>query len=206
MEGFLMPVAVAYVIGAILAIGGTIVSYIFIIPAKKRNGLNKFLRFLHDVFNFKSLLLEQIIRGMYVLTTIFVITTGFFMLFSVQRTLFGSNTTSTAPMGAVMMLVGPFFVRLVYEGIMMFILLVKNTIEINNKIPYNGNAPAAQPARPVQPAPVQQPAPPPPAPVQQPTPPPPAPVAEKMVYCSVCGTRYDANASQKCPNNCVPPE
>ena len=36
--------------------------------------------------------------------------------------------------GIGIIIVGPIAVRLAYEGVMMFILLVKNVIEINNKM------------------------------------------------------------------------
>ncbi|MCL2694278.1 MAG: hypothetical protein FWE60_04145 [Oscillospiraceae bacterium] len=115
---------IAIIIGSLLGLGGTITAYILIIPEDKKAGLNKFLLFLHDVFTFKSLLLEKIVRFFYVLNTISCITIGFFLLFA------GSTMTL---MGFAMIIIAPVVVRLVYEGFMMFILLVKNTIEINNK-------------------------------------------------------------------------
>ena len=36
MGGFSMPVAIAYVLGAILALAGTIAAFIMIVPEKKR--------------------------------------------------------------------------------------------------------------------------------------------------------------------------
>ena len=36
--------------------------------------------------------------------------------------------------GLLMMILGPIIIRLAYEFIMMFILLVKNVIQINNKL------------------------------------------------------------------------
>jgi hypothetical protein len=127
-----MPVIAAYIIGSVLAIGGTIVAYILIIPEKKRAGLNKFLQVLHDIFTFKSLLLEKIIRVLYVLSTLSCVFVGFFMIFSGARDWSG-NFQSMALPGFLTMVLGPIAVRLSFEAVMMFILLVKNTIEINNK-------------------------------------------------------------------------
>ena len=40
----------------------------------------------------------------------------------------------TLPPGVLRMVLGPVMLRLSYEGIMMFLLLVKNTAEINQKL------------------------------------------------------------------------
>ena len=208
-----MPVAVAYVLGFLFALAGVILALLFVTPEAKRPTLNKFLQVVADIFNFKQLLLEKILKCIYIFSTLFAIVAGFFMLFSVEKSYFG--TRSYALTGLLTMILGPIVIRLLFEGLMMFILLVKNTIDINKKLGGNGSAdcaddvfaaPAsAQPAPAPTPASVQpmptpvQPAPAPVQPVLRPVEPAPAQPEPKMVYCTQCGTRYDANQGN-CPN------
>lgn len=129
-----MPSNVAILLGVIGGLACAILSVIFITPQKKRETLPPFLRFLHDLFNFKFLIIEKILKFLYIFFTGYVIVGGFFMLFAFQETLFGlGERTSLAIPGLLMMIVGPFVVRILYELMMMFILIVKNVIELNNK-------------------------------------------------------------------------
>lgn len=189
---------VALILGGIVAITLTVLVYVFIIPESKKDTLNPFFKFLHNLFNFKFLLLEQILKFCYVLSSISCICIGFFMLFSSVGYYYYSQ--SLALPGLVLMVFGPIFLRIVYESIMIMILIVKNVIQINNKMKDKGNgnnaespfvnsivdtakSQMAQPQAPVQPqTPVQ--------PVQ--------PQAPK--FCTKCGSPMDANGN--CPNGC----
>lgn len=124
---------VALIIGAILALAGTILACVFIIPKKKEDELKGFWKWLHGVFNFKHLAIEKIIKFFYILSTLACILVGFFMLFSGFN--YGFGFKSYAGYGILIMILGPIVVRIVYELLMMFILLVQNTIDINNKLP-----------------------------------------------------------------------
>lgn len=216
-----MSVTVAYIIGAIAALVCTILSLVLITPASKRPTLPKFFQALHDIFNFKALLIEKILKFFYILSTLGCIFIGFFMLFSGYETydygFYGMEKKfqSMAGVGFLVMIVGPIVIRLAYEGIMLIIIAVKNVIEINNKLknqnenenkPARAAAPApnfAPPAyQPQQSAPAYQPY---QAPVEQ-TPPQPeqpaaaaAPVPEEWVFCMNCGTKYDKSKGG-CPN------
>lgn len=117
------------IIAAILAIAASVLTFIYILPESKRPKLNGFFKKIADIFNFKSLLIEKIIKFTYVLVTLFTILYGFFMLF--MQT-FGQ---SLALAGILVMILGPIAIRLAYEMTMMFIILLKNVIEINNKTP-----------------------------------------------------------------------
>lgn len=120
---------IAYVVGGVLALVGTIISLIFITPENKRASLNSFMKFLHDLFNFKFLLIEKLIKFLYILSTIACETVGFFLLFSEDYFLNMSLLS-----GFILMIAGPIAVRLVFELMMMGILVVKNVIQINNKL------------------------------------------------------------------------
>ena len=132
-----MPLYVAFIIGGILAVAGTVLAMIFITPEKRRGTLPGFLRVVADIFNFKFLILEYILKALYILETLACILIGFFMLFSGVR-FFGGGFYSFALYGVMLMILGPIVVRLLYEGIMLFILLVKNTMEINKKLGGSG--------------------------------------------------------------------
>ncbi len=184
---------VAFVLGLICAIVGTVLSLIFITPAKKRDGLNPFFRFLHDLFNFKYLVIEKILKALYILSTIFCLVCGFFLLFSGYQTyggwLGGGGFRSLAGSGLLLMIFGPVLMRIIYEFMMMAVLAVNNIIQINRKLKDQNPAPAKVPPQ----APFYQ------APPVQTAP---APVAEKpenFVFCTQCGTRYDESKGG-CPN------
>ncbi len=177
------------VIAAILAIGATVVAFILLLPEKKRPKLNKFFGVVADILNFKHLFIEKILKAVYVFATAFAIIFGFLMLFSfVRYDYWGySGVHWYGYQGLIIMIGGPIVIRIAYEILMMFILLVKNTMEINKKMPAVTEAPCECKE---EPAPAAEPA-------QAP-----APEPEPLYrYCTVCGTRYDANKGG-CPNGC----
>lgn len=127
------------VVGIIGAVALTVLAYIFIIPEKKRAGLGKLMAFVHDILNFKSLFIEKILKALYALCTFACIAVGACWLFGFSYYSYGgeygyTHTEWMGGWGILLMILGPIAVRIVYEVMMMFILLVKNTIEINNKI------------------------------------------------------------------------
>ena len=122
----------------VLAVAATVLAFIFIIPDKKRAGLNGIGKFLHDTLNFKYLIVEKILQALYVFATAFVVLTGFFLLFYVQSGYdYGYYSTPAkwfGGYGLLIMIVGPIAVRLAYAFLMMAVLLVKNVIQINGKL------------------------------------------------------------------------
>ena len=127
-----MPVEIAITIGSILAVVATVLAYIFIIPENKREGLNKFLKWVHDVCNFKLLYIEHILKALYILETAFCLIAGFLMLFSVIDAYF--FTVYIGWVGLLVMIVGPIITRLIYEALMLAVLHLKATREINDKL------------------------------------------------------------------------
>ena len=123
--------------GIVLALAATVLLYIFVLPEKKREKLPKLLQMAHDIFNFKGLLLETLIKGVYVLSTVACITVGLCSLlgFNVYESYYsGLKFQWAGGYGLLLMIVGPIVLRILFELVMMFILLGKNTIEINNKL------------------------------------------------------------------------
>lgn len=123
------------ILASLLAIIATILAFVYIVPEKKRDRLNKFGKFLHDTVNFKYLIVEKILQFSYILATAFTILAGFFMLFYVEESgYYYRRTEWYGGYGLLMMILGPIAIRLAYEFIMMAILLIKNVIQINNKL------------------------------------------------------------------------
>lgn len=114
---------VEIILGLVVALVLTILLYVLVFPEKRKNTLNSFFTFVRNFFGIKYLIIEKILKFFYVLNTMTTICVGFFLLFG--RTFF---------LGLLMIILGPIIHRLSYESIMLIILLVKNTIEINNKL------------------------------------------------------------------------
>ena len=171
------------VLSIILAIAATVLAFIFIVPDKKKEKLNKFGKFIHDTVNFKYLIIEKILQALYIFFTAFVILYGFFMLFIVTDGIFGG--TWMGGYGILLMICGPIVIRVVYELLMMFILLVKNVIKINNKLKDQN---AGQDKGDVFTAPS----------FQRENKVPDAPAAPAAKFCVKCGTALGEDG--KCPN------
>ena len=127
------------IIAFVLSIVVLVLAFIFIVPEKRRAKLNKFGKFLHDTVNFKYLIVEKILQAFYIFLTAFVLIFGFLMLFYVRRSFFGGSGEWCGYYGLLIMIFGPIIVRITYEFIMMFILIVKNVISINNKLQNNNS-------------------------------------------------------------------
>ena len=122
------------IIAVVLAIAATVLAFIFVVPEKRREKLNAFGKFLHDLCSFKFLLVEKILQALYIFSTAFIILYGVLQLFNVQRDYWTGASRWMGGTGLLCIIVGPIAVRLSYELMMMAILLVKNVISINRKL------------------------------------------------------------------------
>lgn len=133
-----MTMDVVSILAAITALAAAILAFIFILPEKRRVKLNQFGKFLHDLCNFKFLIIEKILQFCYVLATAFSIAAGFFMLFAVEEHYYGyygyASSEWVGYYGFLVIILGPIAVRIAYELMMMALLAVKNIIQINNKL------------------------------------------------------------------------
>ena len=117
----------------LISIAAAVLAFVFITPDKKRAKLNGFGKFLHDLCNFKFLIIEKIFQFFYILATSFVLVFGFFSLFAFETSYYGTGDW-VGYNGLLYMILGPIAVRIAYEFIMMTILAIKNIIQINNKL------------------------------------------------------------------------
>lgn len=122
------------VIAAIAAVAATVLAMIFIVPEKHLPKLGKIGAVLHDAVNFKFLIVEKILQVLYILSTCLCIFSGLFSLLGFQIHFEYQYFRWFGGQGLLTLLLGPILVRLVYELLMMALLLVKNVIQINNKL------------------------------------------------------------------------
>lgn len=128
-------VPVMVVLGGLAALALTVLVHIFVLPEKKAANFTGLMKRIHSIFTFKELFLEKIFRAIYILATIACITVGAFLLFGFEvYSGYYSYSTWYGGYGLLLMIFGPIALRIAFEGTMMFILLVKNTMEINNKL------------------------------------------------------------------------
>lgn len=125
------------VLAVIVAVAATVLAMIFIIPESKREHLGSFGKFIHDLCNFKFLVIEKILKALYIFTSVFAVIYGFLNIFCFW-TDWNGNLRWNGLMGIAIMILGPIVVRIAYELTMLMILLTKNTISINNKIKGDG--------------------------------------------------------------------
>lgn len=123
IENFAGVALVEIIIGVIAAIVLTILICILVLPEKRRSELNPFFKWLHDQIQFKVLWIEKILKVLYVLETMLCVCVGFFLLFG-----------PTFFLGLILIAAGIFVTRIIYEFILIQILILKNTRQINEKL------------------------------------------------------------------------
>jgi hypothetical protein len=161
------------ILAIIFSLAASVLACIFFL-SKKWKHAGGFKQWMHEFVNFKTLFVDKIFKFLYIFSTCFVFFLGFFTLFS-----------SAAPYGLLMMFVGPIVLRVMYEMLMMFIIMVTNLTEINRDTSNILGALKNKKGAPIT------------NPNFDNTPAPEAPTA--TVYCMNCGTAYSADEAN-CPN------
>ena len=105
------------IVACILAIIGGILTYFLFVKAKN-DPKNKFLAWLKNFLAFKTMWIEPIMKVVYYVETIFVILISFAFI------------SESFLMFLAILVLGPIAVRLLYELIMMFIMIWRNTQDI----------------------------------------------------------------------------
>ena len=108
----------------ILAIVGGICLYIFFLSPKKEIK-NKFLNWLKRFLNFDVMLLEFILKVVYIASALFITVWPLALIFMSPLGFLAALLT---------IILGNVGLRVMYEFMLMLIMLCKNTSEINRKI------------------------------------------------------------------------
>jgi len=113
-------VAIWTIVALILAIVGGILIYFLFIKSKSEFSAN--LNKLRDLLDFKTMLIEPILKILYLILTIFIILISFnFIAVNFVAFLF-------------CLILGPLVLRVIYETAMMTIMIWKNTKELNENV------------------------------------------------------------------------
>lgn len=117
--------AILGVIFFIAAIAGGIILYCTVFAKKKDGKYTGFMKWLYDFVHFRVLTIEAIVKALYIISAIAVTLTSFLHFAS------GLIGLLLCPLQIVL---GNVIVRIAYEFVIMTILLVRNTTEINSKL------------------------------------------------------------------------
>lgn len=132
-----MSTTICTILGAIATVAMLIYLYTCVLPERKSNSLSGFLKKLRGFLKFQKLYIESVLRFLYVLATVSCVCFGFFRLFGVSNSWYGSSSTFLS--GLFMIIAGPIITRVIFELTMMTFLLVTNVIAINNKLSGNNS-------------------------------------------------------------------
>ena len=109
------------IVAFIISVIGCFVVY-FLFVKKDLKSKNKYLVWLKDFLSFDKILIETILKIVYIFTALFI-TLGSFALI-------GSSFLSFL----IMLIGGNIVARVVYEGLLINVMLWKNTTEIKNSL------------------------------------------------------------------------
>ena len=124
-----------YVLAVVSAVVATVLAFIFVLSDKKKDKLNPLGKLVRNICSFKTLILEKILQALYVFSTAFCILAGLFMMIGFDYC--DGQIVWHGGYGLLLLILGPVVIRLVFELVMMFVLLVRNVIQINNKLKGN---------------------------------------------------------------------
>ena len=110
------------IVAFILAIIGGIVLYFTVFSKQNEKKYKGFMAWLYDFVTFKKLMLETILKVLYIVTALFI-TLSSFALVSVNFVTF-----------LLYLIVGNVLARIVYEFSLLMITICKNTTEMNKKL------------------------------------------------------------------------
>ena len=110
------------IIAAVLAVIGGICLYFTVFSKANENKFTGFMKWLYDFVTFKKMMLESLLRILYIITAIFITLASFALI-------------STSFVGFLAMLVlGNIGARITFEFSLVLLTICKNTTEINSKM------------------------------------------------------------------------
>lgn len=110
------------IVSVILAIIGGIVLYFTFLSKKNEGKFTGFLGWLYDFLTFKKMMIENVLKILYIIVALFV-TLSSFGLISISFLAF-----------LLTLVIGNVLTRVIYELLLVKLVICKNTTEINKKI------------------------------------------------------------------------
>lgn len=110
------------IISVILAIIGGIVLYFTFLSKKNEGKFTGFLGWLYDFLTFKKMMIENVLKILYIIVALFV-TLSSFGLISISFLAF-----------LLTLVIGNVLTRVIYELLLVKLVICKNTTEINKKL------------------------------------------------------------------------
>lgn len=110
------------IIAAVLAVLLGIILYFTFLSKKNEGRFKGFLGWTYEFLNFKKFTIEAILKITYLILSIFI-TLGSFAIIS-----------SSFPAFLLILIVGNLALRIIYEFSLMWLVICRNTIDINNKL------------------------------------------------------------------------
>ncbi len=110
------------IVSVILAIIGGIVLYFTFLSKKNEGKFTGFLGWLYDFLTFKKMMIENVLKILYIIVALFV-TLSSFGLMSISFLAF-----------LLTLVIGNVLTRVIYELLLVKLVICKNTTEINKKL------------------------------------------------------------------------
>ena len=110
------------IVSVILAIIGWIVLYFTFLSKKNEGKFTGFLGWLYDFLTFKKMMIENVLKILYIIVALFV-TLSSFGLMSISFLAF-----------LLTLVIGNVLTRVIYELLLVKLVICKNTTEINKKL------------------------------------------------------------------------
>ena len=110
------------IVSVILAIIGGIVLYFTFLSQKNEGKFTGFLGWLYDFLTFKKMMIENVLKILYIIVALFV-TLSSFGLISISFLAF-----------LLTLVIGNVLTRVIYELLLVKLVICKNTTEINKKL------------------------------------------------------------------------
>ncbi len=107
-------------ISAVIALAGGIALHFTFLKAKNEKRFNGFLGWMYDFLTFKKMMLESLLRVLYVIAALFITLSGFVAgnLLSCLLTIVGGNLV----------------LRIAFEFLLILLVICRNTSDINKKL------------------------------------------------------------------------
>ena len=159
----------------VVAVVLTALLLVLVLPKQKDGHLPAFFQLLYDLFTPKALMIEKLLQVLYVFLNCLTVLFGIAIFFNGFFAGFGRIV-----LGLVILVVGPVLLRVIHELLLLAVMQVKATREINQKLDRLTGAAGSRADQGTE------------------TQTPPAPPAGPMVHCTHCGTWYREGAG-RCP-------